>query len=271
MATRPPGYVLDVTEESVDVGRFRHMSAEGRRAMAAGDPNRAATQLREALALWRGEALADFAYEEFARAEITQLTEERLTVLEERVDAELACGRHADLVPELEAAVMASPFRERLRCQLMLALYRSGRQADALRQYQEARKALGRSSARTWTGAPLLRDGNPGSQPIARRGRPPGKGTAADNGPRPSERAVDDIAPASTLVGRDQPLARLGAALRRAEEGSRSVVLVSGESGIGKTELGAPSHGAGPCWPGALALTMRLLVASGPGPAAQSS
>ena len=110
-------------------------------ARAAG-PETAAAKLREALALWRGPALADLAYESFAQVEIARLEEMRLTVLEQRIDADLALGRHAELVGELEALVARFPLREPLRGQLMLALYRSGRQAEALDAYRAARREL---------------------------------------------------------------------------------------------------------------------------------
>src|SRR5262249_32361225 len=111
-------------------------------ALTQGRPFEAAERLRSALALWRGAALADVAYEPFAHGEIARLEELRVAVLEERIDADLALGRHADLVGELDALVSQHPVRERLRAQLMLALYRSGRQADALETYQAARRVL---------------------------------------------------------------------------------------------------------------------------------
>src|SRR6266545_2476271 len=106
------------------------------------DPEAASAKLHEALALWRGRPLEEFAYEGFAQVEIARLEELRLACLEERVDADLACGRHSELVGELEALVAEHPHRELLRGQLMLALYRSGRQAEALEAYQEARRVL---------------------------------------------------------------------------------------------------------------------------------
>jgi predicted ATPase/DNA-binding SARP family transcriptional activator/Tfp pilus assembly protein PilF len=141
--TRAPGYMLDVKAQTVDVGRFAQFAGEGRAALTAGDAEEAAGLFRDALGLWRGEALAEFAYDEFAQAETARLNEERLSVLEDRMDADLACGHHVELIGELEEAVSSQPLRERRRAQLMLALYRSGRQADALRQYQEARRVLG--------------------------------------------------------------------------------------------------------------------------------
>ena len=138
LATRAPGYVLHVDPSELDLARFEQLVGEARTA----DPGGAAQKLRQALALWRGPALADLAYEPFAQAEIARLEELRLAALEQRIDADLATGRHAELVGELEALVAEHPLRERLRCQLMLALYRSARQAEALDAYREARREL---------------------------------------------------------------------------------------------------------------------------------
>ena len=142
LVTRTPGYVLELEPEHVDVHRFTRLADEGRAALGEGDAAAAAGALREALELWRGPALADFAYEPFAQTEIARLEELRTVVLEERIDADLALGRHAELVSELDALVQAQPLRERPRAQLMLALYRSGRQADALAAYRSARETL---------------------------------------------------------------------------------------------------------------------------------
>ena len=136
--TRAPGYVLRVDKDSIDAQRFERLVREARTAGAA----ERATALRTALELWRGPALAEFAFEPFAQSEIRRLTELRLTALEDRIDAELELGRHAEVVGELEALVEGEPLRERLRGQLMLALYRSGRQAEALKAYQDARHDL---------------------------------------------------------------------------------------------------------------------------------
>jgi DNA-binding SARP family transcriptional activator/ATP/maltotriose-dependent transcriptional regulator MalT len=142
LVTRAPGYVLDVDAERVDLHRFGRLAREGRVALEAGDAASAEVALREALALWGGPALADFLYEPFAQTEIARLEELRTVVLEERIEADLILGRHAELVSELEALVQAQPLRERPRAQLMLALYRSGRQADALAAYRAARDTL---------------------------------------------------------------------------------------------------------------------------------
>jgi DNA-binding SARP family transcriptional activator len=142
VVTRSPGYVLAAAPDQIDLHRFEQLVSEASRELEAGRAQPAATLLREALSLWRGEALAELAYETFAQPEIARLEELRLVAFERRVEADLALGRHAELVPELESAVAQHPLRERLRAQLMLALYRSGRQADALEAYQEARRAL---------------------------------------------------------------------------------------------------------------------------------
>jgi DNA-binding SARP family transcriptional activator/predicted ATPase len=135
-------YRLRVCEGELDVDRFEQLLDRGRALAADNDPAAAAAAFRQALDLWRGEPLAEFAYEAFAQHEIARLEERRLVAFEERVGAELAVGRHADLVGELEAAVAAQPLRERLHAQLMIALYRCGRQAEALEAYRRARQTL---------------------------------------------------------------------------------------------------------------------------------
>jgi DNA-binding SARP family transcriptional activator len=142
IAGRPTGYALVVDRERVDACRFERLLDEGRTALATGEVDRAAMVLREALGLWRGPALADFTYEPFAQGEIARLEELRVEALEERLDADLRAGRYAELVPELEALVGEHPFRERLRGQLMHALYGSGRQAEALAAYRSTREVL---------------------------------------------------------------------------------------------------------------------------------
>jgi DNA-binding SARP family transcriptional activator len=142
ISTRRPGYVLDLDPERIDVYRFMRLADDGHTALQSGDPLVAARALREALALWRGSALADFTYEPFAQTEIARLEELRLIALEERIEADLELGRHAGLVSELDALVREQPLRERPRAQHMLALYRSCRQADALAAYRRARKTL---------------------------------------------------------------------------------------------------------------------------------
>ena len=142
IATRPPGYAFELDPASVDVHRFVRLAGEGREALGGGDAAAGSSVLREALALWRGPALADFTYEPFAQTEIARLEDLRAVAVEDRIEADLALGRHAELVSELEALVESQPLRERPRGQLMLALYRSGRQADALAAYRAARETL---------------------------------------------------------------------------------------------------------------------------------
>src|SRR5262249_5098627 len=142
IVTRPPGYVLDVDPERVDAHRFSRLAQEGRATLEADDAVASEVLLREALALLRGPALAELVYEPFAQTHIARLEELRTVVVEERIAADLALGRHLELVSELEALVQAERLRERPRAQLMLALYRSGRQADALAAYRDARDTL---------------------------------------------------------------------------------------------------------------------------------
>jgi YVTN family beta-propeller protein len=142
LAARPPGYVLRVEAGELDLHAYERLVAEGRQALASGDPGRAAATFRDAESLWLGRPLADLEFEPFARLEVERLEELRVAAVEERIEAELELGRHAALVPELEALVAENPLRERLRGQLMIALYRGGRQADALEGYRETRGLL---------------------------------------------------------------------------------------------------------------------------------
>src|SRR5262245_11420121 len=142
IATRPGGYTLVVDSELIDLRRFERLVEEGSRALADGRAAEASEQLREALALWRGRALADVADEPLLRPDVGRLEELRLLALERRLEAELALGRHAELVGELEAFVAQNPLREGPVAHLMLALYRSGRQAEALDAYRRARQSL---------------------------------------------------------------------------------------------------------------------------------
>jgi DNA-binding SARP family transcriptional activator/DNA-binding beta-propeller fold protein YncE len=135
--TQAPGYLIRVSDGELDLHRFERLVATAR----AEEPAQAARLLREGLALWRGAPLAELG-DSFARAERARLEEQRLAALEQRIEAELALGRHAELVPELEGLVREHPLRERLRGQLMLALYRCGRQADALEVYRSGRRLL---------------------------------------------------------------------------------------------------------------------------------
>jgi DNA-binding SARP family transcriptional activator len=142
LITRPPGYALRIFPEELDVSQFEQLVSEGREALIARAAEEAARTLRQALSLWQGPALADFRYEPFAQAEIVRLEELHLTCLEERVEADLALGLASVLVAELRRLVSEYPLRERLRGQLMLALYRDSRQTEALEVYREFRSVL---------------------------------------------------------------------------------------------------------------------------------
>jgi DNA-binding SARP family transcriptional activator len=142
LKTRSSGYLIEVEPDALDLSRFERLVDEGRSLLGRGLAAEASEQLREGLSLWRGPALADFSYESFAQAAIARLDEIRLAAVELRIGADLALGRHDELVGELEALVAEHPFRERLRMDLMTALYRSGRQSEALDAYQEARRTL---------------------------------------------------------------------------------------------------------------------------------
>src|SRR5439155_25890016 len=142
IVTRPPGYELQGELERIDLVRFERLVDQGRASFAGGDAANSRERFAAALALWRGRPLADLAFEPFAEAEVVRLEELRLAALEDRIEAELALGKHAELPAELEALALEHPFRERLRAQLMLALYRSGRQAEALDVYRDARRTF---------------------------------------------------------------------------------------------------------------------------------
>jgi SARP family transcriptional regulator, regulator of embCAB operon len=141
LVTHAPGYALEIAPEALDLVRFDRLREQGRAALARGSAAEAAHYLRDALALWRGPALAEFG-EPFAALEGRRLEELRVACLEDRIDADLALGGHAPLIGELAALVAHHPLRERLQRQLMLALYRSGRQAEALAGYRRVRQML---------------------------------------------------------------------------------------------------------------------------------
>lgn len=240
LVTQPPGYLLNVDHSALDASRFQTDAAAGRALLAEGRPAEARRRLEEALSLWRGPALADFAFETFARAEAARLEELRLVAVEDRLQALIDLGSHAQAVPEAEALAAASPLRERLWELLMLALYRSGRQADALRAYQSVRRILGEElgiepspSLRALEADVLAQSPSIEWYPPERPRSTPSPPTAAeaDRDPSPGRHAF------GAVVGRDDELARLEAALDDAAAGRGEVVLVVGEPGIGKTRL----------------------------------
>ena len=140
--TRAPGYVIRLSSEQLDLSRFEHWTNEAMQLFGRGDAARATDLLRDALALWRGPPLADLSYESFAQRAIERLEEIRLAALEERIEADLTLGRHRELVGELEQLSEEHPTHERFRAQLMLALYRSGRQPEALDVFRRTRETL---------------------------------------------------------------------------------------------------------------------------------
>jgi predicted ATPase/DNA-binding SARP family transcriptional activator len=223
LETAAPGYRLVVDPETVDLFEFVRLSEEGRTALRAGDAAGAAETLRAALALWRGAPLADLAWEPFAQAEIVRLEELRVAALEDRIEADLALGRHGQVIGELERLVAEHPLRERLRGQLMLALYRADRQADALAVYQRARRTLVEElgvepseSLRKLERAILAHD--PSLNAAQARTTPP--------------RRVPT--PPTPLLGRERELAALADLVRKEET---RLVTLTGTGGIGKTRL----------------------------------
>ncbi|HEY1274719.1 MAG TPA: BTAD domain-containing putative transcriptional regulator [Thermoleophilaceae bacterium] len=231
LETRGSAYRLNVRQGERDVDRFEELLTSGRGRMET-DPQGAAEALREALALWRGRPLSDLSYERFAQAEIARLEERRLVAFEARVDAELALGHHADLVSELEAAVAEEPLRERPHEQLMLALYRSGRQADALEAYRRARRTLVEE-----VGV------EPGARLRALHEAILAQDPALDPPPASEELPAALAGGSPILAGRERELALLTGLLADACEGRGAVVLVGGPPGSGKTRLAAELAG----------------------------
>ncbi len=245
IATHEHGYELQLDAGALDAHRFERHLADGRAELAAGRPASAARTLEDALALWRGAPLADLADERFAQREALRLEDLRVSVLELLTEAELALGQHAHLLERLERLVAEHPYRERLRAQLMLALYRCDRQADALQAYRDARRALADELGiepgerlRELEQAILTQDPRLDLAPAA----------------APASPAVQ----ASAFVGRERELAELTAGLDDAVAGHGRLCLLVGEPGIGKSRLAeelstrARARGAqvlvGRCW-----------------------
>ncbi len=247
LVTAPPGYLLRASAQEVDALRFAELVGEGRTLLGHGDAAEARTRLAEALGLWRGEPLADLADAAWARGEVARLTQVRLDALELHADARLAEGEAAGLVADLEALTQAHPLRERLWAQRMLALYRSGRQAEALAVYRQARAHLvgelgiePGAELRDLEARILAQD--PGLAHIART-RGPGipASTARDQATEAAERelpsqptGIGGVIPAP--VGRETELAAIGEFLGSLQAGPGALVI-TGEAGIGKTTL----------------------------------
>jgi DNA-binding SARP family transcriptional activator len=227
IVTRAPGYAIDLRGHELDLADLAALQTRGREELQH-DAAAAARTLADALALWRGPALAEFE-EPFAQVEAARLEETRLGCLEERIAADLACGRHREVIGELEALVKAEPLRPRPVGQLMLALYRAGRHVEALDAYRRHREELDE----------LGIDAPPQLRQLERRilqqdaslDLEPSAPAAAGAGAPRAQRA------ASRLLERDAPLAALVDAYRSAAHGAGRAVLVTGEPGIGKTTL----------------------------------
>ena len=231
LQTRPPGYRLEVAPEAVDLLRFERLRKAGREALTAGDAATATERLTAACALWRGPALGEFS-EPFAAAAANHLEELRLVAVEDRVDAELALGRHRDVAGELQALVASHPLRERPRRQLMLALYRQGRHAEALAAFQELRAVLrdelgidpsaglAELQYRILNQDPALDHASPAPAPA-----------------HPQPAAVPATRARDGFVGRAAELARLEQALDGATAARGATALIAGPAGIGKTRL----------------------------------
>ena len=228
--TRGRGYELRVDPDSVDVRRFQRLLAEANRAGAGGEPADAA---REALALWRGPALADVVDAPFAAPEIRRLEELRVEAVELALDADLAAGHHLEVAGEIDAIVAEHPLRERLHAQRMLALYRCGRQAEALDAYREARSTLV-DEVGVEPGPELRRL----HEAILRQDPALDVEVAVRELPREL-----DAAAAPPLAGRDDELAWLRAQWQRARAGEGALVALLGPPGIGKTRLAAELAG----------------------------
>lgn len=255
----PPGYRLAVGVEDVDFRRFERLADEGRALLGGDRVDDAATTLREALALWRGEPLPDYADHEFARGLITRLENRHRAALADRVIADLRLGRHAALVGELAEVVTQWPLEEAFRGQFALALYRSGRQAEALRAIDDARVTL-RDELGVEMGRPLrelehaILSHDPALDLVAAPGD--GRATAPNRAPSPATagsappRESSDVGRrgAEGFVGRDGELSTLVDALSEARTATRWAVA-EGEPGIGKTrlaeEFAAIAEGAG--------------------------
>jgi DNA-binding SARP family transcriptional activator/pimeloyl-ACP methyl ester carboxylesterase len=229
LVTRPPGYQLDVAPRQVDAFCAEELLRRGREALAEDDPRAASEALAEALALWRGPALVEFA-EPFAAVEGRRLEELQLALTEEWIEAQLALGRGAEAIGEIEALIARQPLRERPRGQLMLALYRADRQAEALAAYQEARRVL--SEELGIDPSPALRD-------LERRvlQQDPALAPAPAAAPRDAPAPPPVATPLGPIVGRESERAVLRDQLEAAAAGEPRLAAVTGEAGAGKTTL----------------------------------
>jgi len=243
LVTTPVGYRLRVRSGELDAERFRLLARDGQLALEEGHVEEAAALMREALGLWRGPPLEDVAYEPFAQAEIAALEEQRLEVLSTCVEADLAAGRHGEVLGELQRRLATSPTNELLVGHLMLALYRCGRQPEALALYLRTRTLLSHELGLEPGPAlrALQRDILEQASVLDLRGSvvsARGRGDDAPDRPLPLP-SVLDAGSDGTIVGRAAPIAALAGVYADVAGGARRLALVSGEPGIGKTRLAA--------------------------------
>jgi DNA-binding SARP family transcriptional activator len=242
LVTRQPGYVLELAIDELDAARYERLYDAARGALAGGDAAHAAELLREAQALWRGRPLVEFSYEPFAQATVARLEELRASCREELLEAELALGRHAEVISDLEALVLEQPLRERPRAQLMLALYRCGRQAEALETFRDGRRilvdelglepspALRELEQAILRQDPSLEAASPTETSVAA----PGHDTRTIRLPLP--RALERVRN-GPFVGREAEISRLLTWWTGSGDEARGPAVLSGEAGIGKTRL----------------------------------
>jgi DNA-binding SARP family transcriptional activator len=243
LLARPPGYVLRVEPGELDLQLFEQRVAAGRDALARGDPAQAAALLGEAQSLWRGRPLADLEFESFARFEIQRLEAARLGAAEDRIEAELALGQHASLCPELELLVAEHPLRERLRGQLMVALYRSGRQAEALEAYRVGRALLVEQlGIEPGPGLRRMHEQVLAADAALDWPAPPAPGILAGQ-PPPAVVPRELPADVSAFTGREAELDELDLLIPDSTErgggvaGAVVISAVAGTAGVGKTAL----------------------------------
>lgn len=245
LVSRAPGYLLDVAPDGVDAVRVARHADRGRALLAAGSAAEALAEFDAALALWRGSPLPDLALGAFGQAERTRLEEVRLALVEGRVTALLALGRSVDAVQDAESALAGAPYREQLWADLMLALYRCGRQGDALAAYQRARDRLDEDLGidpgprLQELHAAVLRQDPSLAAPVPATAAPsPATTSAATTSAAPAAAAGCPAGgPDDELIGRADEVAVLDAALAGALAGSGSLLLVSGAAGIGKSAV----------------------------------
>ena len=247
VGTGSGGYRLRVEAGECDRDRAQRLIDEGQAALSAGSPDRAAESFAAALQLWRGEPLADLAYESFAQAEIGSLQELRLLAADGRIDAELALGADAQLVPELERRLEQHPYRERVASQLMIALYRSGRQADALSVYQRVRARL--ADELGLEPGPELRELE--HSILQQQAGLTAEAADVADVPARAEAAALPVSPTAT-IGREHEVDALSRLLCRADV---HLVTLVGPGGVGKTRLALTAARAielhfsdGACW-----------------------